>query len=306
MFHEYAVEPQVIGSSWQTCRYVIEKFGFDKGRLISEFPKSWLREVYDATLNLPDVEKKRVVEVLTLAKQKLIRSGRPYNPASGDWLYNALTEHGRLPFKGIIAHQNSANSSDVLIAEDLDERSPQMIVATSLAVPRDAVSIAAALSGFLVHGSRIVFVDPYFDLFNQKYKSTLKQCLLLAKTRNLGADYEIHYRYHEGKVEPSDIERNVASAFGGLIPSGMKIKVFCWAQKDDGEDFHARYLLTDRGGIGVDAGFSAEGNHETTDMHILGLEFCKKKLATFTRPANVYELIGPVLLVDANGRITHI
>jgi hypothetical protein len=306
MFHEYAVEPQVIGSSWQTCRYVIEKFGFDKGRLISEFPKSWLREVYDATLNLPDVEKKRVVEALTLAKQKLIRSGRPFNPASGDWLYNALTEHARLPFKGIIARQNSAKSSDVLIAEDLDERSPQMIVATSLAISRDAVSIATALSGFIVHGSRIVFVDPYFDLFNQKYKNTLKQCLLLAKARNPTADIEIHYKYHDKKVEPSHIEKSVTSALGGLIPSGMEIKVFCWAQKDGGEDFHARYLLTERGGIGVDAGFSAEGNHETTDMHILGLEFCKERLATFTRPANVYELIGPVLSVDANGRVTHI
>lgn len=39
MLHEYAVEPQAIGSSWERFRYVIEKFGFDRGRLISQFPK---------------------------------------------------------------------------------------------------------------------------------------------------------------------------------------------------------------------------------------------------------------------------
>ena len=33
-----------------------------------------------------------------------------------------------------------------------------------------------------------------------------------------------------------------------------------------GEDFHSRYLLTDKGGIRIDAGFSAEGDHQTTDM----------------------------------------
>ena len=42
MLFEYAVEPQAIGSNWQNFRYLIEKFGFDRGRLISQFPKAWL------------------------------------------------------------------------------------------------------------------------------------------------------------------------------------------------------------------------------------------------------------------------
>jgi hypothetical protein len=47
MLYEYAVEPRAIGSNWETFRYVIEKFGFDKGRLISDFPHSkWCDEVY--------------------------------------------------------------------------------------------------------------------------------------------------------------------------------------------------------------------------------------------------------------------
>jgi hypothetical protein len=41
---------------------VIEKFGFDKGRLISQFPKHWFRDVYEATSGLPPVQKKRVEE----------------------------------------------------------------------------------------------------------------------------------------------------------------------------------------------------------------------------------------------------
>jgi hypothetical protein len=42
-------------------------------------------------------------------------------------------------------------------------------------------------------------------------------------------------------------------------------KIKGWQKIKAGEDFHARYLLTDRGGIAVDAGFSAEGNHQTTE-----------------------------------------
>jgi hypothetical protein len=35
MFYEYAIDPRAVGSSWATFRYIIEKFGFDQGRLIS-------------------------------------------------------------------------------------------------------------------------------------------------------------------------------------------------------------------------------------------------------------------------------
>ena len=49
MLFEYAVEPQAIGSSWQNFLYLIEKFGFDRGRLISRFPKDWFKEVYIAS-----------------------------------------------------------------------------------------------------------------------------------------------------------------------------------------------------------------------------------------------------------------
>ena len=31
MLHEYAVEPEAIGSDWKTFRYLLEKFGFDRG-----------------------------------------------------------------------------------------------------------------------------------------------------------------------------------------------------------------------------------------------------------------------------------
>ena len=74
MLYEYAVEPRAIGSSWQTFRYVIEKFGFDRGRLISQFPNTWFRLVYDAAEGFLPMEKKRTVEALNLAKRNKVVS----------------------------------------------------------------------------------------------------------------------------------------------------------------------------------------------------------------------------------------
>ena len=52
MLYEYAVEPRAIVSDWSTFRFLLSQFGFDKGKLISQFPKQWFREVYSAATPL--------------------------------------------------------------------------------------------------------------------------------------------------------------------------------------------------------------------------------------------------------------
>jgi hypothetical protein len=302
MLYEYAVEPRAIGSSWETFRYVIEKFGFDKGRLISEFPKRWFLEVYNATATFPDVQKKRVVEALNQArKNKVVRCHRPYDNIAEDWLENALTEHRRSPFRAIIALQNPGDEAVVLSANDLDELHPLMAVPHDCAIPRDAASLAAALKGLLRFGSNILFVDPFFDPYSARYKNTLRECFAIVKALNPRASCEIHYRYHENKPAPADIEREAANLFKGVIPADMNVTVYCWQEKNGGADFHARYLLTEKGGISVDAGFSAEGDHQTTDMHLMSFELTQQKLKAFARDATDYELVEPVLRIAAQG-----
>lgn len=165
MLREYAVDPRAIGSSWATFRYVIEKFGFDKGRLISEFPKRWFREVYDATAGLPPLQKKRIEEALTQARRnKVVRCHRPYDRDAGDWLHNAVTEHRREPFHAIVALENPNGIEVVLRADDLDELLPLMVAPHDCTVPRDAASLAGAMKQMLRFGNRILFVDPFYDL----------------------------------------------------------------------------------------------------------------------------------------------
>lgn len=307
MLFEYAVEPHAIGSSWANFRYVIEKFGFDKGRLISQFPKHWFREVYEAAEGLPPVQKMRVVEALNQAKKnKVVRCSRPYDPTAGNWIQNALTEHRRSPFRAIVAKENPQGDRAILIADELDENQPLMNVPHDCAVRRDAPSLAAAMREMLRFGTRIMFIDPFYDPFNARYKTTFRECLSIVKALNAGATCEIHYRYHVDKPTPDGLEREAVNLFVNVIPEGMKVTIFCWRQKIGGADFHARYLLTDKGGIGVDAGFSAEGSHQTTDMHLMSLPLSQEKVKAFSRGATDYDLVEPVLEVKSDGTVHRI
>jgi len=307
MLHEYAVEPQAIGSSFERFRYVIENFGFHRGRLISQFPKSWFREVYQAAEGLSPIERKRIEEALNQAKKnKVVRSQRPYDPAAGGWLHNALVEHVRSPFHAILAGENPSGSDAVLLVNELDEFHPLMAAPQDRAIQRDAPSIAMALRGLLRHGARILFVDPFFDPYSAAYKNTLRECLSFVQAHNPGAACEIHYRHHPNKPGNADIEREAAKLFPGVVPNGMSVSIFCWQERAGGADFHARYLLTEKGGIGIDAGFSAEGGHQTTDMHLMSFDLSQQRLASFARAATDYDLVAPIIAVFADGTVNRL
>ena len=303
MLYEYAVEPQAIGSSWQTFRYVIEKFGFDKGRLISQFPKRWFSAVYQAAEGLSPVHKKRVEEALNQAKKnKVVRCGRSYDLSIEPWLDNALVEHRRELFHAIIAAENPGGDKAVLCTGDLDEHHALMAVPHECAVRRDVDSLAAALRKMLRFGSRILFVDPFFDPYNGRYKLIIFKCLDIVKQMNpRRPTCEIHYRYHAHKHANAELERDAAVLFKDIVPEGMVLNVFCWREKDRGEDFHARYLLTDKGGIRVDAGFDPVGDHQKTDMALMDFDLSQTRLGALAGNSNVYDLVEPVLQISSDG-----
>jgi hypothetical protein len=91
-----------------------------------------------------------------------------------------------------------------------------------------------------------------------------------------------------------------------MSAESMAVRIYCWREKDGGADFHARCLLTEKGGIGIDAGFSAEGNHQTTDMHLMSFERSQQRMQTFSRDAQDYELVEPVLQISSDGDVRHV
>jgi hypothetical protein len=103
-------------------------------------------------------------------KKKVVRYGRSHNPNLGGWLENAIAEHQREPFRAIIAAASLAGAAPVLGTDDLDENNPLVSVAHECAIARDVESLSAALQGLLRFGSRIAFVDPFFDPYNPRHK----------------------------------------------------------------------------------------------------------------------------------------
>jgi hypothetical protein len=302
MLFEYAVEPKALASSWQNFRYLFEKFGYDTGRVISRFPKDWTKEVYRAAAALPPSERKKIEVALAGANTTcLVRAARTYDSPASDWWVNALAEHRRSPFHGIIALQNPVNDPAILTSDETDDSHPLMKVQRDLRVQRDAYSLLGVIGPLLLYGSRIIFVDPFFDLFSPRYQATFKLAFEFLAKLNPGAICEIHYT--SGKPDTNVVEREWPAKARLFMPSEMKATIHCWKEKRGGEDFHARFLGTDKGGLTIDGGFSAEGAHQTTNVQLMTLALLRERLQQLEITAGVYELVSPVLEVYGTGEV---
>jgi hypothetical protein len=307
MLFEYAVEPKAIGSNWKDFKYLIEKFGFDRGRLISRFPKQWERDVIEVAQQsgMGDVRLKSLVSRLQQAKTTaLISSRRDYDSSIGDWLENALRQQQIRPFHAIIASENRGGLAYILVADEIDETDPLMVAPNNWEVPRVGADLAAAMAPLLRSSKDVFFVDRFFNLEDARYKETLKASLAIMASSGIGrVRCEIHYVEHDKRPPPELVERHAGRWLAGVIPAGMSVKLFGWKEKVGGADFHARFLLTDRGGMNVEAGFSAEGRHQKVFLALLEEKICQEKMAVFARGATQYDLVEPVLEIFSDGTV---
>ncbi len=205
---EYAVEPAAIGADWTTFKDLIDRFGADKGRLISRLPKKWEKKVIQAAKDsdVPDVRMKSIVERLHGAKYKVVHSNRAYDHEA-DWIDNALREHAKRSFRAIICNDVANACMEALSPDDCFDDHPLFNAPISQDVARTPDDIAGALVLLAAVAQEIDIVDPYFDPRPGKddYIGPLRS--LLTGLSSLAATpkvIRVHFGTHDSRP-PSEI-----------------------------------------------------------------------------------------------------
>ncbi|MDE0555248.1 MAG: hypothetical protein OXI24_13580 [Candidatus Poribacteria bacterium] len=314
MHYEYAVDPIAITSSWKSCRLLAQKFGYDRGRLLSRFPKKWFavaRDQVDQIKDAGDVEKATMIEWLeALRSDCMMPSGRNFDPDL-PWLLNAIEQHEAKPFHAILSNEDNCEHEFVSSINEVLYGKDEVLLFktfTNLAVPRDAESIANALSVLLQTSNNILFIDPYFYLDKVAYREILFKCLEKCRPKS-NCKISIHCKKKRGEEESifQLIGRNKPEILS-IIPLGLSIDVYCWDELVGGEDFHDRFLVTDRGGISIQGGFIPKTKSKTTDMNLMSKENVKRKLKWFSWDSEeeTFELTEDPTRIYSDGRIVKI
>ena len=302
MIYEYAVQPEAIGADWETFRYLIEKFGVEHGRLISCLPglrRAWEKNVMEAAKNSGFSEINRARTEVMLSKSKH-RTGNFHRYRRYDnkapWARNILLEHTRRPFRAIICNEGEILDEKTLTPDECSDDHPLFRASSHKNVKRTAEDIADTLFHLVLVSKEIDLVDPYFDLASngKNYAAPLKRLFeKLVAVSSTPKTIRIHKKPPERcKSNPSFkfFKEKVKKHMKGVLPDGFSLEIYTWSERSRGEDFHDRYLLTEKGGITLGAGFSSTTPAETTTAALLGMEYSQKLRSRFHPGSKVYKI----------------
>lgn len=301
MFHEVAIEPAYL-SNWDRLRAIVDRCGFDTGRLISDFPKNkWRWQVYESCAGCLPAHKQRVVEYLNSLDNKLIRSGRQYQD-SFDWIANAKREHDALPFHVVITAATHAGLADFVEGDDIQNTHPKWGAASAIVAQRTTSELTKPLRELLKHSREVLFIDPHFEPKVQYSKPLCEFVSLACKGRPV-TRLEYHLE-HDSTADHFKTALNKVVLPFLHLPTGVILRFVRWKSFNESaaDAMHARYILTDLTGVRFDYGLCEGKEGETTDIQIVERTspIYQQRWAQFNAASTAYDFVDG-FEVSANG-----
>ena len=271
MLYTYAIEPDAL-ANWDQCRLILGLMGFQHGRAIAAYPdrKRWralVRAACRENSDLGDRNRARVFRKLDQSNAKLVRVNLEYDdalePVAERWIRNAVDRQtAKSPFRAILASRNPTDHQDVVLDVDIDESHDRLIVAREQPVLREPAELVAHVATLVRNSRELLLIDRHFDPSSSRWQPIVRACIELAGQSVRDSPSVTIHTLARNRT-PTDVEdfravcvRQLPDMLSGRISS---VRICCWRRREHApHDFHARYLLTDRGGYRLDKGLDQE------------------------------------------------
>lgn len=280
MIKRYAIEPRSL-TSWDDFRYVMEKLGFAEGRVMVALPKKWVSELLDSLDG--DIKQSRLATKLQRYKEdRIIQSRSPYD-IQMSWVENASALHSKGRIDAILISQQSRadmKESGYPTPVDIDEdffQSPREIRCLST-----VENLSDAAEMLLEVGSEARFIDPYFKITSPSYLKTLAAFAKLAQTGGRCRKFEIFTKSDFlPKGGAHSFNKMLDEYLGPCAGARFGVKVHFLDTFATRINFHARYFLTNKGGLRYDKGFALGCPPELVDISLLDKKVCTELFEIF-------------------------
>lgn len=266
MWQEYAVEPSAL-SDFMHLKYVVEKFGYAQGRVLSEFPSGWLRQAYANTESMPDVRRKTATALLQRLKADgLLGFEREFRPVQS-WSDNARREHEIRPFRALVTAHPEEGSGLISVEELTDDF---LSITRAIRVIANAENLCAPMEFLLRFERELVLIDPYWRFGKEKCRAVLGRMLSVARQGKCRR-FTFVTRNDAKSESQGHIRHLLNQHYSKALASGFSLRVYLLDDSQTEDKLHARYLLGKKTGLRYDKGFD-EAPDERVEIGIMDRE----------------------------------
>jgi hypothetical protein len=288
MFKEIAIEPEVM-ARWEWFLAVYEKFGFDKGLLLAEYPGDWRKKVMERARELvfeginQDIKVSSMIKRIRSEKFKscLYSNGRiPGN--SKNWLADTIEQEPE--FDVIVAFLRDALHPRQIPAEDFFWEDERFLPKTQDRVPRTTKALIGTAAKLLTKAKQIRFIDRFFNPNKPEKREPFVALIDFIHGHNCPAKrIQIYTQLTLEEATPDDYKNRLEHE----LPSGFSLEVFFLKKIEGGENLHPRFILGDIGGLQYDHGLD-EGDG-TCIVHILNHDLRSQIWEEYSPESKVFD-----------------
>lgn len=283
LIKRYAIEPAAL-RRWEDFRYVMEKMSFSEGKVVVTLPKKWIRDFLDSLGEIGDIERQRFVTKLQRYKEdRMIASGTPYFQESR-WVDNALRAISEHRVEAILVSDLTISRDSSLslpTPADIDEEF--FSGAREIRCLNSAEGLLAPAKIFLESAFEAVFIDPYFKVTSPNSLLALNEFAKYSCEATHCSTFVIYTRFEfMPKGSLVNLRKYFEKYMSNSIGTGFRITVHFVSEETTRQSFHARYFLTQRGGLRYDKGFQVGNPPELVDISLLDKQLHSDLYSTYS------------------------
>ncbi len=268
MIYEYAVSPHLFGNR-ENLALLFQAFEAGSGRLISDYPRrKWIQYVRAFIKESIQEESERnawIELLIKIQRYTLFERQGPIwdDQEKGGWIANAIKEHHRRPFRGILNDKKTIGETDVIpIGVSMYSHSKWEAPSTR-SVPRLATDMVQSVADLINMSTSLILVDRNFNPADGRFSNVLvafSNYLINSHThqpRISQIKFVTTYEQEHCNKTKNRFEKRCREFLSEILPYGIEVKFYLKMRSL----LHPRFVLTNRGGINFEYGLD-EGDGE--------------------------------------------
>ena len=167
-------------------------------------------------------------------------------------------------------------------------------------IPRTTEAIVEAAAPLLRISRSVALVDRNFHFYKYQKEPIVKLYKQAREATPLSSFCMHVSSLRKGiPVSKQEFLRKCESFIKFLdLPPRQQFIFIRWKKREEGENQHPRYVLTDCGGISYDHGLDEGKSGETTDVKLLGKKLWEERWAQYQANSKILEQVDSWLLKD--------